>query len=41
MEARIAQLESQLRELRIGDRTKDLLLSASPKEWSGYCKASQ
>jgi hypothetical protein len=38
MEARIAQLEQQLRELRIGGRKKDLSLAASIKEWSGNSK---
>jgi hypothetical protein len=39
MEVRIAQLEQQLRDLRIGGRTKDLTLAASIKEWSGNSKA--
>jgi hypothetical protein len=38
MEARIAQLEQQLRGLTIGVKTKDLSLAASIKEWSGSVK---
>jgi hypothetical protein len=39
MEARIAQLEQQLRELTIGGRVKDLSLAASIREWSGNSRA--
>ena len=39
MEARIAQLEQQLRGLTIGVKTKDLSLAASIKEWSGQAQA--
>jgi hypothetical protein len=41
MEARIAQLEHQLKELTIGAKTKDLSLTASMKEWGGRPKAKQ
>lgn len=39
MEARIVQLEEELRRLTIGVKTKDLSLAASIKEWSGHSKA--
>jgi predicted mannosyl-3-phosphoglycerate phosphatase (HAD superfamily) len=39
MEARIAQLEQQLKGLTIGVKTKDLSLAASIKEWSGQSQA--
>jgi hypothetical protein len=39
MEARIAQLEQQLKELTIGAKTKDLSLTACIKEWGGQPKA--
>ncbi|PNF14145.1 hypothetical protein B7P43_G17714 [Cryptotermes secundus] len=39
MEARIVQLEEQLRRLTIGVKTKDLSLAARIKEWSGHSKA--
>jgi hypothetical protein len=39
MEARIAQLEQQLRGLTIGAKPKDLSLTASIKEWGGQPKA--
>jgi hypothetical protein len=35
MEARIAQLEQQLKGLTIGVKTKEISLAASIKEWSG------
>jgi hypothetical protein len=39
MEARLQQLEQQLRGLTIGVKTKDLSLAASIKEWNGHAKA--
>ena len=39
MEARIAQLEEQLRGLTIGVKTKDLSLATSIREWTGQAKA--
>jgi hypothetical protein len=39
MEARIAQLEQQLKGLTLGGKTKDLSLASSIKEWSGHSKA--
>jgi hypothetical protein len=39
MEARIAQLEHQLRALTIGGRTKGPSLAASIREWSGNSRA--
>lgn len=38
MEARIAELEQQLRGLTIGIKTKDLSLTASIREWNGQAK---
>jgi hypothetical protein len=38
MEARIAQLEQQLKRLAYGIKTKDLSLAASIREWDGNSK---
>ncbi|PNF25200.1 hypothetical protein B7P43_G17706 [Cryptotermes secundus] len=39
MEARIAQLEQQLKGLTIGVKTKDLSLASSIREWNGQSQA--